>query len=267
MSHRAGYAIVVLLVACADDRTECSVTEPVERTVPGPCTREVTYPLKDGGCFATVRWQYTYEGDRVVRAEKHNTEGISHQLTITYEYDEQGRLAVRETRSAGEHTDRYLERETYTYDELDRIVTIESDDQYGGQLESRSYDDVGRLLGRTFDRQRDGTLDEVHHYLRDDAGVMIARECDGCGRLLEGADGVIDLVCKREHLGESMIERCDGGRWPLDGVIDSAEHFQYDAHGNVLTRAYDGETWVFAERQANGIVEIEDRYTYDCWRN
>jgi hypothetical protein len=265
MIRRATYVVVALLVAC-DDPTECSIAASPARSVPGPCTVELTNPLKDGGCRATVRWVYTYDDDRLVRAEKHNTEGISLQLVVTYGYDERGRRSVRETYSAGEYPDRSLERETYTYDERDRLVTVEADDQYGGELEVYTYDGADRLAGSALDLLRDGTLEEVHRYVRDDAGEMIARECDGCGRLLEDVDGDLDLVCKRERKGDSVIERCDGGHWPLDGVVDSEERIDYDAHGNVLTRAHDGETWVFAERQANGIVEIEDRYTYECWQ-
>jgi YD repeat-containing protein len=258
--------LLLLVLAACEDPTECSVPQPAERVVPGPCTMEVSEYDPHGACKVPVRWVYAYEGERLVRAEKHNTVGISLQQTITYEYDAQERLAAREVRSAGEVTNRYLERSTYRYDDADHLIAIDTDDQYDGELELRSYDLSGHLIGLTRDRLHDGTIDEAHHYVRDNAGVLVSRECDGCGRLLEDADGTIDLVCKREHVGDTLIESCDGGHWPLDGTIDSVERVHDDVHGNVLTRSFDGETWVFAERRADGVFETANHYDYSCWQ-
>ena len=255
--------LVAALVAC-EDPTECGVPEPVDRPVPGPCVVDVTEPDRDRACSVQVRWFYEYEGDRVVRAEKHNTVGVAHQLTFTYDYDERGRLAVRERYSAG-GLQELQERAFYTYDDADRLIAIESEDQYGGDLERYEYDDGGRLVRHTRDVLRDGALEEDERYIRDDAGVLVARECDGCGRLLEDVDGDIDLICKREHQGDSFVESCDGGHWPLDGDPDSVERVIFDAHRNIVSRAIDGETWVFAERRANNFFEEERHYYYDCW--
>lgn len=256
---------ILIVIAACDDPTECGVPQPLGRVAPGPCSVDVTEFDRERACKVGVRWFYTYDGERVVRAEKHNTVGISHQLTITYEYDERDRLAAREVRSPGETTDRYRERSTYRYDDGDRLIAIDTDDQYNGELELRTYDAAGRLVGQTRDVLRDGTIEEVHRYIRSDDGVLVSRECDGCGRLLEDADGVVDLVCKRDHLGDTIVETCDGGRWPLDGEIDSVDRLEHDAHGNLLTHAIDGETWAFAEVRTNGNVETFKHYYYACW--
>jgi hypothetical protein len=203
------------VVACGDP-TECELPRPAMREVVGPCSIEVARLGASAACRVDVRWQYMYDGDRLVRIEKHNTVGVSLQLAIELAYDERDRLAAREARSAGEFPDPVLWRESYQYDELDRVIAIETEDRYGGDLELRTYDLRGSLVGHTLDRLRDGTLDEVHRYVRDATGELVARECDGCGQL-GGADGVLDLVCKRERAGDTVIESCDGGRWPLDG--------------------------------------------------
>jgi len=169
----------------------------------------------------------------------------------------------------------------YTYDDNNNLLSIESDRDKDGSIESTrkyEYDAEGNQILKERDyRPRDGVADErtLHEY--DESGNEIKRSFDN------EADGVVDSIWTFTYDEEgNELSRNDDNE--ADGVIDQRNVFTYDEYGNRTSRSTDSHntgsfdsvaTWSYTYDSRDNVLIEESNlfggrittYTYDTHGN
>ena len=229
-----------------------------------------------------------YPGPCTESRQHFGINGLESHLIASHTYNVNGNLIESETVSV--IFDRVVRRTTYTYDENDRLTSMNFDSDADSIIDGRinytyasdgalltedryedndgndtwqtrkrtTYDASGNVVSTELDEVDwlsedvaiDGVWDQIIRYAYDDNGHLVRREED------YNADGVTDILDIKTYDDQGNMVR-DEQDHDMDGVFDRTRvhQYTYDDAGNMLIERYDND--------GDGVIEKSFTRTFD----